>query len=196
MKHLEFLLIPVFMYVNYLLSVASRAESEKKYGKHITFETPAARTPLQRAIAERRWFNPRYVLPGLAAAAILLLLANLGFPESLIQAAAGVVFMIVAAHLGTYLLSLTASRYAIARPQEISGQVVMSQRIAVLLTIGPALTLLVPLALIAVFAPSPFVFGGLSGVVVLLVVTLLQLRRVRAPDWAGEEEHPPPTGTA
>ena len=77
------------------------------------------------------------------------------------------------------MLQCLIFRYLIRRPNEISGQVTMAHSLMLWWSIYQYIVVLVPIAIIALFAPSSFANGALIGAAVLFAVHLKWLRQYK-----------------
>jgi hypothetical protein len=90
--------------------------------------------------------------------------------------------MIVGRHLSNILIFRRFAR----RPEEVSGQVVMAHSLVLSISTFHYLVVAVPVAMIAVFCPTPFTIGGaVAAVSVFYVHYVWILRHKRASNLRG-----------
>ncbi len=180
MKHPDFLLVPVFMFADYFLTLAGAALKDGKYGDHFKTEHYELNPIWQKQVAQKKWLNPRHILLVVVGSCLLLLpMEFVELPEPFIQAVLGCLLAFFGMLIGRHLSNLMIFRYVIRKPDEISGQVTMSHAMLLWVSLYQHLAILAPLALIAVFSPSPFVIGACVGAVLVLAVHLQWIRRHR-----------------
>src|SRR3954471_18182323 len=61
-RHPEFLLVPVLMISDYLLTIAGARLRADVYGRHFRTQHYELNPAWQSAVAKLRWFNPRHLL--------------------------------------------------------------------------------------------------------------------------------------
>ena len=189
MKHPEIILLPVFMFADYFLTLAGAVLRDKKYGVHFKTEHYELNPLWQKHVAQRKWFNPRHiVLTVVVSAALVILGESAEIPESFLEALLGCVLMSFALVIGRHLSNLLIFRYMIRKPDEISGQVTMTHALLLSLSFYQNLATLVPLALIVVFSPSPFVIGAYCGAALLTVAHWRWIGKHRKQVSASESE--------
>ena len=180
MRHPVFLLVPVFMFADYFLTLAAAVQMRRKYGDHFKIEHYELNPIWQKDVARKRWLNPRHIALVVVLSSVLILLTEcIEMPEPFIQAWLGGVLVVLGMVIGRHLANLMVCRYVARRPDEISGQVTLSHALMLSMSLGQYLTVLVPLALIAVFSPGPFVIGAAVGAVLVLAVHLIWIAKHR-----------------
>jgi hypothetical protein len=180
MKHPEFLLVPVFMFADYFLTLAGAVLKDRKYGNHFKTEHYELNPIWQEHVAEKKWLNARHILFTVVLSSALILLTQfVEMPEPFFQAVSGCLLAVLGMVIGRHLSNLMIFRYVIRKPEEISGQVTMAHALLLSVSLYQHLTILVPLALIAIFSPSPFVIGACVGAVLLLAVHLTWIGKHR-----------------
>ena len=161
MKHPEFLLVPVFMFADYFLTLAGAVLKDRKYGDHFKAEHYELNPIWQKNVARKKWLNPRQIVLVVVSSSILILpMEFVEMPQPFIQAVLGCLLAVLGMVIGRHLSNLMIFRHVIRKPEEISGQVTMSHALLLWVSLYQYLTILVPLALIAIFSPSPFVIGA------------------------------------
>lgn len=185
MKHPEIVLLPILMFTDYFLTVLGATWRQGKYGRHFKTEHYEMNPVWQKHIREKRWFAPRHIALTMLVSGILAGFLEFGnAPESLAQAVLGFAFVVFGTVIGRHLSNLLTFRRLARTPREITGQVTMSHALALSISMYQYLVVVVPLALISIFSPTPFVLGGLAGAVLVFLMHLGWLRR--------HQKHGPP----
>ncbi len=180
MKHPELILVPVFMFSDYFLTLAGAVLKDQKYGDHFKTEHYELNPVWQKQIAQKKWLNPRHIVLTIAISSILILLAEFEeMPEPFIQGFFGCFLALYGMIIGRHLSNLLVFRYMSRKPDEISGQVTMTHALLLSLSLYQYLVGFVPLVLIAIFSPSPFVYGAFLGAALLMAVHLKWIRKHR-----------------
>jgi len=178
MRHPELFIIPAFMLTDYFLTLISQGQRSKRYGDHFKAEHYELNPLWQKAVAQRKWFNPRHLLLTLFLSVLLvLLLESSSMPEPLAQGVLGGLLVFFSSLIGRHLCNLLTFRHINRKPNEISGQVTMTHGFLLSMSLYQYVVVLVPMVLVAVFSPTPFAIGGLCGVVLLLAGHLRWIRR-------------------
>ena len=180
MRHPEFLLLPVFMLADYFLTLAGAVLKDRGYGNHVKAEHYELNPIWQRQVAQRKWWNPRHLGLTVVLSSALILLAEFGeMPEPFIQGSLGCVLVFFGMIIGRHLSNLMLFEYVIRKPDEMSGEVAMTHALLLSVSLHQYLVAFVPLALIAIFSPSPFVIGASVGAILLVAVHLAWIRKHR-----------------
>ena len=191
MRHPEIVLVPIFMFTDYFLTILGATLKERKYNNH--FKTPYYElNPVwQKAISRKKWFNPRHILMCVALVwGVLAWVAEFGHtPEPYVEALLGFFFVAYGMVIGAHLSNILTFRHVARRPEEISGQVTMAHSLSLSLSTYRYLMVVLPLAMVAIFSPTPFVLGGFGGVGWILLVHCGWIRRHRK-----KASHGPGTG--
>ena len=178
MKYPSLLLIPVFMFIDYFLTVAGAVLKEKKYDAHFKTEHYELNPIWQKQIAKKQWFNPRHILLTIViSTAAIGLLEFAVVPRYYVEAFTGCVFTIFAAVIGRHLSNLLTFRRVIRKPDEVTGAVTVSHGTVLSIAMYQYLVVVIPIAIIALFSPNPFVLGALSGVVLMLAIHMAWARQ-------------------
>jgi hypothetical protein len=174
MEHPEVLLVPLFMILDYTLTVLSQVTKERRYEKHFALEHQELNPIWQKDIQEKRWFNPRHLLAMMLTTAGLIYLSDYsGMPHFAIDFALGAILVTFGMIIGRHVSNLLIFRYVEKLPQEISGTVTLGHRAVLSLSLYQFLATLFPCVLIALFAPTPFAVGGVCGVALTIIVHLI-----------------------
>ena len=164
MKHPELILVPIFMLADWFLTIAGAIQRDKKHRDHFKVQHYELNPIWQERVAQRKWVSPKHLLLTVALSAALICLAESSGPgDAFIEGVAGWILVFYAMLLGRHICNLMVFGYLIRRPEEISGQVTMAHALALSISMYQYMVAAVPLALICIFSPSPFVIGGLVG---------------------------------
>jgi hypothetical protein len=180
MKHPAFLLVPVFMFADYFLTLAGAVLKDRKYGDHFKTEHYELNPIWQKDVARKKWLNPRQIaLVVVGSCLVILPMEFVELPEPFVQGVLGCLLAVLGMVIGRHLSNLMIFRYVIRKPDEISGQVTLTHSLLLSWSLYQNLAVLVPLALIAVFSPSPLVIGACVGAVLVLAVHWRWIRKHR-----------------
>jgi hypothetical protein len=164
MKHIEVILVPILMFSDYFLTVLGAILREKKYGDHFKMQHYELNPKWQQQIGEKKWVNPRHIVLTVVTSGILAALVELGdMPESFWQWMFGCLFVSYGMIIGRHLSNIMIFQYLVGNPNEVSGQITMSHSFALFVSTYQYLVAVIPMIFLAVFTPTPFVWGGLLG---------------------------------
>jgi hypothetical protein len=187
LKHPEFLLVPVLMFSDYVLTIAGARLRDSGYASH--FRTPHYEmNPLwQRTVARMRWLNPRHLVLTFFLTSIFFAIGAILPPDDpslpfLFGFVLGVFGMINGRHLGNLATFARIKRH----PGEITGAVTIDHEFALRRSMFQLFATLLPLLLLAVFVPQPLTFGACAGVAMMVLVHFIWIGRsdARWPDGA------------
>lgn len=174
MRHPESLLMPVLFLTDYYLTVLGNVMKEGVYSRHYRIEHYEMNPIWQRDIARKRWFNPRHLLLVVVFSALIIGLCEaMSRPDFLAAAFLGALFAIWGALLGVHIANLLLFRYLNQHPDCVSGEIVLSHRFLLHVTMWMYLKALIPMGIIAFFSASPYAIGAFGG---LLLILLLHVR--------------------
>ena len=180
MKHPEIILLPVLMFTDYFLTVLGAIWREGKHSQHFKTGHYELNPVWQKQIGEKKWFAPRHIALTVLVSAVLAGLIEYGdIPESLTQAVLGCAFVVFATVIGRHLSNLLTFRRLTRGAGEITGEVTMSHSLTLSISMYQYLVVVLPLGIVAIFSPTPFVVGGLAGAVAVILVHAVWLRRHR-----------------
>ena len=174
----EILLLPILMFSDYILTVTGAIQKEKKYDDH--FKTPHYElNPVwQKSISEKRWFNPRHLLLTLIVSIGLTFLVEFGgLPTFLIQGMIGCLFVVYGMIIGRHLSNILVFWLFDKKPDEISGQVVMTHSLLLSISAFQYLIGLIPIFFIVAFVPTPYTIGGLAGACLIFIVHAIWIKK-------------------
>jgi hypothetical protein len=168
------------MLADYYLTVLGALQAARKYRQHYKTEHYELNPIWQQDIARAKWFNPRHLALVVLISGALLLGIELADPlDFFIQGVLGCTLTMQGFVVGRHLSNLLMFRYLIRKPDEISGEITLSHPLLIVVSAYQHLGALLPLVFIAVFTASWFAYGGVLGMVVLVAVHYVWLRRAR-----------------
>ena len=158
------------MFLDYFLTILGAVQREKKYSEHSKIQHYELNPLWQKAIAQKKWFNIRHTLITVVLSAYLIWFANYAdVPDGLIDGLLGCLIVCFAVLVGRHISNLLIFRYSWQNPDALSGQVKMSHPMLLAVSSYQLTTVLLPVVLIAACTSSPFAYGGVAGVCLLLV---------------------------
>ena len=173
MKYPEILLLPVFMFLDYFLTLASVVQCEKGHARHFKIIHLELNPSWQKSVASKKWFNLKHILLTMIFSSAMILLVEYAVaPPPFLEAAVGFVLVYFATLVGRHVSNLLIFGYMIRNPDQISGEVAMSHGMMLWLSLYQYFVALIPLALIAVVTKSPFAVGGCAGGLMVLAAHL------------------------
>lgn len=180
MSRPEFALIPILMFSDYFLTVAGAVLKERAYDRHFEIDSYELNPTWQTDIARKRWFNLRHALLTVLVTVLLFLIVESNYlPDPFLDAFFGclcIVFgIIIGRHLSNLLIFVTIAH----RAQDISGSVEMSQELTLWISTYQYIVVALPMLLVGIFSPTPFVGGGLVGVMLIFMMHLGWIRQLR-----------------
>jgi hypothetical protein len=202
MKHPEILLVPVLLLSDWFLTVLGAIEKEKKHSQH--FKTPHYElNPIwQKAIAKKKWFNPRHLLITTIVTLLFFCVTELidnveifGGLDFLSEGLLGFVFVLFGMIIGRHLSNLLIFRQLAKMPNDISGQISMSHLLSLRISSYSYLVATVPMVIVAVFVRTPFVIGGAVGSCMILAVHLKWIVKHRRQMDSTQISQPAPATT-
>ena len=183
MQHPVVLLVSVLMLLDYYLTLLGARLADRSYRRHFKTEHYELNPIWQSAVAGRRWLNVRHLILVMLVTGILVLLGEVLLVEAiepdttLLNGLLGFLFTVYGLMLGRHLSNILTFAHLGRHPDEVVGEVRLSHRYVVSLSIYQLLVAAVPIAMIAVFSTSPFVLGALAGVLAIMLVKAFWLVR-------------------
>ncbi len=191
MHHPVILAVPLLMLLDYALTILGARASLQVYRRHFRMPHYELNPLWQKSVAQRRWFNPRHLGLVCLVTALLLLPEWLpDFPFAALQLPLGMLLGAYVAVCGRHLTNLLLFWYLNRHPEEISGEVTMTQRLGLRISLFNVFGL-VPLAgLVAALAPEPYPIGVLLGVLAIALAHIVWVRRAgpKPPSRSQQEE--------
>ncbi len=171
MKYPEIVILPILMFLDYFLTVIGAIQSEKKYSEHFKIQHYELNPIWQQQIAQKKWFCLRHFSIVVFISAALVYLTELGsLPDSGIQGILGCLFVFYGMIVGRHLSNIMIFRYFVNNPDDISGHITMAHSMSLSISTYQYFVVVIPMVFVAAFSPTPFVLGGLVGVVLMFVV--------------------------
>jgi hypothetical protein len=178
MRHPEVLLAPALMVLDYYMTLVGASLAQRSYRRHVKIDHYELNPIWQNAVAERRWFNPRHLALVMLAGGLLVLLAEIvELDTRIFEALLGFVFTLFGLVLGRHLSNILMFVHLARNPDEIAGEAHLSHSFVLSSSIYQLLVAAVPIGMIALFSPSPFVFGAVAAVLALGLAKTLWLAR-------------------
>jgi hypothetical protein len=81
--------------------------------------------------------------------------------------------------IGRHVSNILIFRSVVKKPNDISGQITMAHSLVLAISTFQYFVAVMPIALIAVFAPTPFGLGGLAGAILILAVHARWIQRYK-----------------
>lgn len=178
MESWKYLLVPLLMLSDYILTVAGARLADKTYRTHFKFPDYELNPLFRKDIAQKRWFNQRHL-----AFVALTTLVCVFWPfifsgiELLSEGLFGYLITSFASLNGHHISNILVFRRLQKHPEDISGEIRMTQNYLLTASRYRTFGLLLPLAFAASLAPSAFLFGAVASQVALILIKYL---------WAGK----------
>jgi hypothetical protein len=190
MKHPGFLLLPVAMIADYLLTIASARLRENGYAAHFRTEHFELNPVWQDAVAKKRWLNARHlVLTFVLSTLLIACIEALPRGMALVAFFGGALIGLQGALIGRHLSNLATFAYVRRHPGAISGTVTLRHELMLWLSAFQTASMLVIAGALALAVPRPAVLGVFAGIAGLVLVHLIWIVRLRrrsaAPAQAG-----------
>lgn len=165
---------------DYFLTVLGAKVRERVYALHFKTEHYELNPTWQKTIARKQWFNPRHILVTLLSTGLLAGLLEWGAcPPAFAEGVPGCVFIMFGTIIGRHVNNLLLFRRVARQPPELAGQITLTYALTLSMSLYQTIGIAIPLLLLALFSPTPFVLGGLCGVLALIVTHLRWLWRLR-----------------
>ncbi len=180
MKYPELLLLPIFMFLDFFLTMACSRLSPRGYGKYFATEHYELNPVWQKAVVRGRWFNWKHTFLTVVISSNLIFLAELvDLPRNCVEGGIGCLLVLFAAVLARHLSNLLIFQHIIRRPDQISGKVEMSHLLTLWISCFHCINFLIPVVLIAIFTRVPFAVGGAFGAFLLLAYHLRWIEKYK-----------------
>ena len=180
MRYPEIILMPIMALVDYFLTVISAIQIEKGYSQHFKTKHYELNPIWQKDIAKKKWFNPRHIFRTIALSLVMMCgLEFLDMPDDFNQAVLGGILITYAMVIGKHLSNLFIFRHFFRHRDEISGQVIMSHKLVLSISMYGSLAFIIPVAMVAIFTQSYFALGGTVGIAALFFHHLKWIRKAK-----------------
>lgn len=184
MKHPEILLLPILMFADHFLTILSVVEKEKRFAKHIKVLHDELNPLWQKSVAQKRWFNPRHILLTLIITTALVSVSEFFTWDAFSEGTLGALFTIYGVIVGSHLSNIATYRYVSKRTGEISGEVTFAHAFVLRMSAFGCLSVGFPFLILALFVQTPYVIGGLLGILWLFFIHSRWLRQWKnQPAW-------------
>ena len=194
MKHPIILVVPVLMLLDYLLTILGAKASSGIYRQH--FRSPHYEmNPLwQKSVQRLQWFNPRHFIIVCMVTVLLVVLDRMPtVPFASFDLAVGMLVGASGSVCGRHLTNLLLFAYLNRHPTEISGQVDLTHRLMLKISLFNCLGLVPLLGLIVVLVPELSTVGALLGVLAVAMGHVVWARKakeeIKTLEPAGEHAH-------
>lgn len=177
-SHPEVLLIPLLMLFDYFLTVLGARLAEHGYRRHFKFPDYELNPAFQKSIAAKKWFSPKHII------AVVLVAAYCAFwyhwwqgDDPVFEGCFGAFLTVFITVIGGHLANIWTFYFMLRYPDQVSGEVILTQRYVLHLTRSRMLMLLLPLAASAVVVRAPFLLGAVAGALALILIQTLWIWR-------------------
>jgi len=165
------------MLSDYLLTVLGAVQKERGYSNHFKTQHYELNPVWQESVRRKKWLNPRHIGLTLLVSCVLAGILEVGnFPAPLADGLFGCLFVFFGMLIGRHLCNILIFRRFAQHPEEISGQVAMAHSLALATSTYQYLVVAVPVAIIAIFSPTPFTLGLTGSILIFLVHSIWILR--------------------
>lgn len=195
MDILELLLVPLFMLLDYFLTLVGKKLNTKVHARHFKTESYELNPNWQDDVRQLRWLNIRHlalvaITTGLIAA-IKAVFQMLDADPALFDVVLGMVLVLFATIIGRHLNNIALFMIMNRNPDLIRGEVVYTQRLNLYLSAAQTFMVLVPFLVALILAPSPFLAGGVIGIALIPWMHLRWLRAMpKTPDESIDANDP------
>lgn len=184
MDHPGLLLVPVFMLLDYYLTLTGQVLNKKVYAKHFKTESYELNPNWQADVRRERWLNPRHlalvVVMTALFGAFVYLLDWLGADRRTVDMLLGLFLVLFGTIIGRHLNNITIFLILNRRPHLVSGEITLTQTLVLYLSVAQTFIVLVPFVTALVLAPSAFLAGGVLGIALIPLIHLRWLRAMKA----------------
>ena len=177
MKYPIVFLIPALMLLDYFLTVAGRQQYQRYYGQHVHLEQYEMNPVWQQSVAQDRWLNRRHIFMVVFITTLLIGLSSGtgdSFRDYFVFGALVTVYLLI---IGRHLSNILNFRYCANHPDTLNGEVHINYQASLKASQFQVLGILLPFAFAAGIVKSPFLYGGVTGLVMLTAVHYLWLWR-------------------
>jgi hypothetical protein len=189
MLHPELLLLPILMFSDYYLTVLGAVRREEQYALHFKTEHYELNPAWQKAIAEKKWFNPRHALLTVLLSGALIALMEIGLiPDDLAKGFAGAILVLYGMIIGRHLSNLLIFSHLNRKPEEITGAITMTYPFLLYMSQYQTMTVLVPVAFIALLTQNAYAVGGVVGILLFMLIQFKWIHKAEAPPKEPEKE--------
>jgi len=170
MQHPIVLIIPPLMLLDYFLTVVGARLIEGGYAKHFKFPDYEINPLFRDVIRKKKWISLKHLCFVALATTVCIYWAHAwqGY-DPVSEAIFGGVLILFSTIDGFHISNILTFRWILRHPEQVSGEVFMTQRYIVHLTRCRTVAVLFPIGVAAALVPSPFLFGGVAAVLSLIL---------------------------
>ena len=166
MKHLGYLLIPLFMFADYLLTIAGSTLKEKVHCNHFKTKHYELNPIWHDNVKQKKWFSPKHTAITLIFSLFLIFCAESNYlSDKFAEGLLGCLLVSFGMINGRHLSNILSFLYINQHSDSVSGQVFMSHELVSRLSTYQYIGVYLPIMIIAIFSPSPFIYGALCSIV-------------------------------
>jgi hypothetical protein len=187
MNHPELIAVPVLMLADYALTILGAKLSVVVYRNHFTSPSYELNPLWRKSVDQLRWFNLRHLAVVALITGLLVLGDQTEEPYGTFEFVLGILFGAFGSVCGRHLSNLLLFHYLNRHPHEISGQVQLSLKLTLRISQFIHIGLIPLFAIVAALAPSPYTFGVLAGILVLILAHFIWGLRTRSADAPPQE---------
>jgi hypothetical protein len=170
MQHPLVLIIPPLMLLDYFLTVVGARLREGGYAEHFKFPDYETNPMFRDVIRKKKWISLKHLcFVALATAACLYWAHAWQGDDPVSEAIFGGVLILFSTIDGFHVSNILTFHWLLRRPDQVTGEVFMTQRYVVHLTRCRTFAMLFPIVVAAALVPSPFLLGGVASVFSLIV---------------------------
>ena len=170
MRHPLVLIIPPLMLLDYFLTVLGARLREGRYAEHFKFPDYETNLMFREVIRKKKWVSLKHLcFVALAMGACIYWAHAWQGDDPISEAIFGGVLILFAMIDGFHISNILTFHWLLRRPDQVTGEVFMTQRYVVHLTRCRTLAVLFPIVVAAALVRSPFLFGGVASVFSLIV---------------------------
>jgi hypothetical protein len=180
MNHPVILAVPVLMLLDYTFTILGAKLSRGVYRQHFKAPQYEMNPIWQKNVAKQRWVNPRHlILVCLISLALVYLDSRPDLPIEPLKVTVGALLGTYGAVCGRHFTNLLLFWNLERNPNEITGQVELTHRLSLKISLFNMLGLLPLLGLLVMVAPDMYVIGTFLGVLVSAFVHLIWLHKAK-----------------
>jgi hypothetical protein len=171
MKYPIVIALPLLMLADYYLTLLGAVLKDKKYSKFVIVEEYELNPIFQKAIKQRKLINIKHLLLTISLSVLMIYLMEFSnASHETISFMLGMLLVMYGVIIGVHIANILFFWYVIKKEGQISGQIHYTYEATLLLSMFRNLLVLLPLIIIYSCEKSPFVLGGLCGVIVLEII--------------------------
>ncbi|NIP38365.1 MAG: hypothetical protein GWO07_05680 [Candidatus Dadabacteria bacterium] len=107
MQYPEILLLPIFMFADYFLTIIGAIKHNQKYSEHFKTEHYELNPQWQQDVKKIKWFNIKHITVTILATTVLVyIFGNFDLPSALINAFIGCILVLYAVIIGRHISNI------------------------------------------------------------------------------------------